>query len=93
MPAQICIKLVSKCSIPANIQGVRLTKLEIMLIGQAELGCLQERLGSEYLLSHLIHGILDARTVVTAEDIQYDAARDFPGRVKLGSRTMHLLQV
>lgn len=64
-----------------------------MLVGQGVSGGLNLRDGVQDLLAHLVHGGLDAGTVVLGEDLQSDIAGRLPGLIELGDSILNGLEI
>ena len=61
-----------------------LTNLEIVLIREGVINCFDQWRRCQDLFAHLIHGVLDASTVVRSERLQGNLAGSIPRLVKLG---------
>jgi len=75
------------CSVLASVLQTlvpREVNLEIVLIGEGVVNCFDQWHCCQDLFAHLIHGVLDARTVVRSESLQSNLAGYIPRLVKLG---------
>lgn len=47
---------------------------EIVFVGQRVVDCLEERLSSQDLLAHLVHGVLDTGTLLKRKEAEGDVS-------------------
>lgn len=63
-----------------------------MLVGQRVLNRLNQRLSSQDLVRHLVHGVLDTGAVILREGLEGDIPGGLPGDIELGRKRAHLVQ-
>ena len=87
VPREVCRGLACVCISQVQKQ---LTNLEVVLVWQSVVDCLDLRNNSKDVVSHLVHGGLDTGAVVLSEDLQCDVPGRLPSTIEVDS--LDLLQ-